>query len=172
MHVPYAQHIFQVRIPHPCARIRQNNSVQLGDQQLRVPFGVVHNLSEPMLVETKFIDRFVKKLLPMECPVLRVQSDLVAFSPSKGHRRTCKLYYRLMRTLSAKPPMERTALTECQYSEFWNALQICRIQKCLYQSRPAVPDSSTWHHTLNRWATEWSCKPWWLPPPCYTCQCQ
>lgn len=38
----------------------------MGDQHMRVPFGVVHNLAEPLVVGTSFIERFVKGIFSME----------------------------------------------------------------------------------------------------------
>lgn len=57
-----------------------NLHVMMGDWQVRVDFGVVRNRAVSFLFGTRFIDRFVRRIMPVERKVVPYNSSPVQIS--------------------------------------------------------------------------------------------
>lgn len=63
---------------------------RMDDSRVRVVLGVVYSLLIPVLLETSFIDRFVKGILPLKRKIVLYNSKLVPIHEVKGMRQEHK----------------------------------------------------------------------------------
>lgn len=117
--------------------------VEQGDLHVHVHFAVVENLAVPLLTRTVFINRFAKGILPMErqiVPITSCQVGIISgFTPLSDLLAVLKSYS----DAETKPDDQQDNNARTSPFRVGRASRYRRMQKHLFQSQKAAPDSTT-----------------------------